>query len=1174
MFPITLRKIIYPRFTHAVNDIEKRRLSTLHRSILSSILISLSFLLLHATQGLSEYVLHILFITAIYCGCMWIYNYGKYDLSRNIFLISINAFVFSSCMKGGSASGIFFFYFPIAAGTSFLFNDHERKSLWFFTTIPVILFITSLLVLPEYADPLKLPHNFIKLNFLLCAAISISITLYCIYYYLKLYRKSTILIKSQKASLESLIDNIGDPVCQTDLQFNIIQYNDAFKQLMLLAFHTDIEKENNLQIILSALPSVPSNQKAWEKLFSHAFDGQKAETEMLIEIHQETRYYEVSLNPIKLSQLVCGTVITLKDITGRVNNEQLLKKNLAEKKKLSAVANTLQHSILITDSSFSITWSNPFFTESTGFTPQEISEKKADSVLNGNLCDSNKIEKLYHKLQSGKSASIETILYKKNKEPFWSYISSSPVFDESNNITSYIFIIIDITHRKRSEDQLQLLLTHSQKLNKELAERDTKLQTSIRKLNKQSWEIQISKQHLQKKKTELEISNAELDRKARKLEQINQEVIQQNKELEEARAAITQKAELLEQVSKYKSEFLANMSHELRTPLNSIIILSRLLAENKDGTLTRKQLEFASVVHKSGSDLLQIINDILDLSKIEAGKIEIEIESINLQEFCRDLWQSTNPAAKNKNIEFKITNALRGNLEIQSDPLRLTQILKNLLSNAIKFTPPEGKVELKISQTANNFIRFEVSDTGIGIPEDKQKLIFESFRQVDGSISRKYGGTGLGLSITRELIHLLSGRIMVSSREHNGSNFTIEIPFTETSLNDFHHSGRKLLIIEDDETFASILEKIAMREGFQTEICHRGDTGYMRIIDSKPDAILLDMNIPGINGWNLVKKVRSNQDVANIPIHIVSSSKATESITGLPFISWMEKPASAEKLSEIFRDLKNSLGSSHKVLVIEDSPEQGLVIKQMLSKQGVICNIAETGKSGKEQLYKDNYDCIILDLNLPDSDGLSLLKELKEQPEFSMIPVIVYSSRELNEKEKSMLRDYASSYINKNTEHFESLKEETSLFLQSIREQKNRKKLYEKMPEASGTLAGKKILVVDDDPRNIFALSSILELYGINIHTENNGQSAIEYLRKYPDTDLVLMDIMMPGMDGYQATKNIRNDLRLTSIPIIAVTAKAMKGDREKSLSNGLNEHISKPIEGPALIKMLTNFFQ
>ncbi len=1168
-----LKKLLYPGLNQTLSDTEKRRLSTLHRAILTSIVVTIGYLVLQGYEGATEKLIFTTPILLTYVICMHLFNIGLFNTSRNLFLISINLYVFLSNYLEYNEAGTFLFYFPIAAGSFFLFTANEKKLPGAFILLPILLFLTSFFRDIKTSDLIEPSFQSIKINFIVSAALSILITIYCIYYYLQLYQKSSNQLSAQNASLESLLHNIGEPVWQIDSAMNLVQYNEPFREFLLQHYGISLQNEKAPVNLLNFESQGAYGKAGWNACYQRVLNNETVMTELLINTADSTSYYKLKLNPIHINKLTSGAVMTLTNLTSRFESEQLLKKNLEEKQKLATIANTIRHSILITDTNLHVTWTNPAFRDITKYNSKEIEHKSFTELLKGNKAEPDHSGSFLSKLQSGKAFSTETVLYKKNKEPFWCFLSSAPVYDENNVITSYIFIGLDITERKRAEEQLQLLLNHAQKLNKELSERDEELQSSIRKLNKQSWEIQVSKQHLQKKKNELEQVNKELNEKARKLEEKNTAIVQQNQELEEARLAISQKAELLEQVSKYKSEFLANMSHELRTPLNSIIILSRLLSENKEGNMTKKQEEFSHVVHKSGTDLLHLINDILDLSKIEAGKIEIENGEFNLQDFCNDIHQSILPAAKSKNIELSVLNHSQL-LNINTDELRLSQILKNLLSNAIKFTPATGKVGLTICDTDRSSVIFKVEDNGIGIPADKQKLIFESFQQVDGSISRRFGGTGLGLSISKELTHLLSGQISVKSREGVGSCFTVEIPVSEIHNDIQPATVRHLLIIEDDETFASILEKTAIKEGFKTEKCHRGDTGFMRIKETKPDAIILDMNIPGINGWNLIKKVKADKEIAHIPIHVVSNLKATENMEQLPFVSWFEKPSSTGKLSSMFKDLKKSLGSNYKVLVIEDSPEQSLVVKHLLKKQGISCEIAETGNKGVNQLKKDNFDCIILDLNLPDSDGMTLLKQFKEEPEFSAIPVIVYSSRELSNGEKSILKDYASSYINKNTDQLESLLEETSLFLQSVHEQKRRRQSLGKLPEKCDLLQGKKVLVVDDDIRNIYALSNMLEIYGMEIHTETDGAAAVKFLESNPQTDIVLMDIMMPGMDGYEATKRIRNIRNLSKLPIIAVSAKAMKGDREISLASGLNEHLTKPIEGTQLVNTLSKFFQ
>jgi CheY-like chemotaxis protein/signal transduction histidine kinase/CHASE3 domain sensor protein len=766
-------------------------------------------------------------------------------------------------------------------------------------------------------------------------------------------------------------------------------------------------------------------------------------------------------------------------------------------------------------------------------------------------------------------------------------------------------------HSARARAQLRDLFMQTQQQAEELESQQEELRTTNEELLHKSEELQASEEELRVQQEELKETNAELEEKATLLEERNILV-------NEAREAMSLKAEELEISSKYKSEFLANMSHELRTPLNSILILARILKENRPDNLNEEQLKYAGVIHNAGSDLLTLINDILDLSKIESGKVDLDIESVRPDEIKRNMDSLFSEIAKSKKISFNATLADGLPEKMQTDLSRTEQIIKNLLSNAFKFTPEHGEINLDISIAApdvtyyaeqliaseQQILSFRVQDSGIGIPADKQKLIFEAFKQADGTTSRKYGGTGLGLSISKELANILGGEIQVESEPGQGSCFTLYLPINaiEGTLSVEQESNmhpvakvvplipkpvvvpvnknrqQTLLIVEDDLVFADVLKDYAIEKGFSPILAHSGDTGLEMAIAELPDAIILDIMLPVMDGWNILKQLKANPLTKLIPVHMMSAGEVKgERALKEGAIGFLKKPIEKDELDHAFSVLNsgNIVYNFQTVLLIEDHELQSLVVKEQLVGKDIAVTQAFTGQEALAILEDQTFDCIILDLNLPDISGFDLLDQIKTQEKFTHVPVIINTAMELAQDSIAHIMKYSEAMVLKSNKSNDRLIDEVSLFMNKLKDQSGFK-----VPLKSGlknkpvstiekSLKDKTILVTDDDMRNIFALSSALQVYDMNIVIANNGIQALEKLDEIPTIDLVLMDIMMPEMDGYEAMKLIRQHKDHKKLPIIALTAKAMKNDREKCIEAGANDYIAKPVDIDQLLSML-----
>ncbi len=681
-----------------------------------------------------------------------------------------------------------------------------------------------------------------------------------------------------------------------------------------------------------------------------------------------------------------------------------------------------------------------------------------------------------------------------------------------------------------------------------------------------------------------------------------------------------QVAEELALHSKYKSEFLANMSHELRTPLNSINLLSKLLSNNQQGTLTEKQLEYIDVIHQSGNNLLELINEVLDLSKIEAGEMEIHFEEVKPEQIVRTLKNTFSPLASEKNISFIINVAKNVEPVLKTDKMRVEQILKNLLSNAFKFTS-EGSIELSIYQPDADELRevgmdrhkcvgFCVKDTGIGIPDDKQELIFENFRQVDGSTQRKYGGTGLGLSICNQLSQILGGCINLISKEGEGSSFTLYLPEnceqkyeqnkqfaptnsskkthsensppstpqeflnknsdlepnnTPASSHDNFNDEKLILIATQDAEAAETLSDIAEKKEVKTWILEDGERVHEHAKKYKPAAILIDSVIPGWSGWTVAKKLKRSAKTCHIPIWILSTAKPHSLEDTLPEVQgYFRKPLSVKAATNFLDQAskQENKSTSKNLLLVDDNEMHNEALKDFTEHLVDQCYTAGSSKEAFKILESHQVDCIVLDMTLTDANGLDVLRSLKSDQKYAHIPVIIYTGRNMSNSEEQKLLEYAHAVIFKNVGSYNQLTDEISTLLGG------REDIQQKQEEATD-LYGKKVLVVDDDPGSFFSISSVLESNQINVISASNGLDALKALKANPDTDAVLMDIMMPDMNGFEVIREIRENQNWKELPVITVTAKAMSGDREKCLESGATDYISKPLDADKLIALL-----
>ncbi len=770
---------------------------------------------------------------------------------------------------------------------------------------------------------------------------------------------------------------------------------------------------------------------------------------------------------------------------------------------------------------------------------------------------------------------------------------------------------------------LQNLLEETQRQAEELQAQGEELRVSNEELEEQSRALRETQSRLVQQQAELEETNVQLEEQTQLLES-------QRDDLASTQSALQLKARELEQSSRYKSDFLANMSHELRTPLNSSLILARLLADNVDGNLSADQVRYAETILSSGNDLLSLINDILDLSKIEAGRMDMRPENVRVEQLLNDLSRVFEPLAQQKGLDLQI-EVLPGCPDvIFADRQRLEQVLKNLVSNAVKFTE-QGRVSLTIKRAAHDRITFAVTDTGIGIAPDQQEVIFEAFRQADGTTSRKYGGTGLGLSISRELTRLLAGELHLTSQRGEGSTFWITLPvsydpglvaprapadpgttadspeaapmrpaaavqppmpspptkpapknmtigrYVDDDRARLTASTRILLVVEDDEAFARILYDLAHEQNFQCLIASTAEDAIIMAVQYLPSAVVLDIGLPDHSGLTVLDRLKHDSRTRHIPVHVVSADDFAEPALSLGAVGFLIKPVNRDALVDALQRMETKLSQRmQRVLVVEDDAVQLDSLRKLLASQNVATEGVQSAAECLERLKNETFDCMVLDLTLPDATGYSLLETLSQEEAYSFPPVIVYTGRDLSATEEQQLRRYSKSIIIKGAKSPERLLDEVTLFLHQVVSElpAQQQKMLEKARSRDALMEGRRILIVEDDVRNIFALTSILEQRGAITQIARNGREALTALEAVESgtaqpPDLVLMDVMMPEMDGLTATSEIRKRSRWKKLPIIMLTAKAMKDDQENCLAAGANDYMSKPLDVEKLLSLI-----
>ncbi|MDR3025549.1 response regulator [Chryseobacterium sp.] len=764
----------------------------------------------------------------------------------------------------------------------------------------------------------------------------------------------------------------------------------------------------------------------------------------------------------------------------------------------------------------------------------------------------------------------------------------------------------------KGREKEQQLLEETQAQSEELQVQHSELENLNTELEAQTQKLQASEEELKVQQEELMQANAELEERSRLLEEKNHLIAERNNEIQK-------KVEELALSTKYKSEFLANMSHELRTPLNSILLLSRLMAENPDENLNEDQVESARVIQSSGTSLLTLIDEILDLAKIESGKMTLEYQEVVIEDIIKDLKSLFSPVFQEKALPFNIEIDSDVQNIIESDRLRIDQVLRNLLSNALKFTT-KGSIDLHVKKHSEkpDFIIFSVKDTGIGIAEDKQKIIFEAFQQADGSTKRKFGGTGLGLSISREIARLLGGELALESAVNKGSEFsfiipvhpvteiiqpetdqdlveiiredveeiqnildegeskhtnTLEIPEDVPDDRDNIQEGDKIiLIIEDDTNFAKALLKYAHLQNYKGIVVVRGDYALSAARQYHPHAILLDVQLPVKDGWEVMDELKSDTTVKNIPVHMMSALHVKKESLMKGAVDFINKPVALDKMTDVFRKIEEALQKGpQKVLIVEENAKHASALSYFLSNFNISLSVEHSVEDSVKALTSDFVDCVILDIGSTKGNDYHVIESIKTNEGLENLPIIIFTEHHLSKEEELKIKQYADSIVVKTAHSYQRILDEVGLFLHLVEEKNSSAESTtgRMLGSLTEVLSGKKVLITDDDVRNIFSLTKALEKYKVEVIVAMDGKHALEQINHNPDIDVILMDMMMPEMDGYETIKQIRKMPAYKRLPIIAVTAKSMIGEREKCITAGASDYISKPVDIDQLLSLL-----